>query len=178
MVVGLMLVGLLSGCAGTSAGTDPTLPAPAGLTPRGPSVSHAAVSRVVDGDTLHVLVDGQDVTVRMIGIDTPETVKPDAPVECYGPEASDFAKQALTGKAVTLEFDGSQGRTDRFGRTLAYVWVEEADGGLRMFNYAAVAAGYAEERQYGSVPPTWGPELSAAEESARIAMAGRWGACG
>ena len=53
------------------------------------------VIRVVDGDTLHVLLNGRDTTVRLIGMNTPETVKPNSPVECFGPQASDYAKQLL-----------------------------------------------------------------------------------
>jgi micrococcal nuclease len=148
-----------------------------GLAPRGDTVSGARVDRVVDGDTVHVLVDGDDVTVRLIGINTPETVKPDSPVECFGPESSEFAKQALSGRTVTLEFDDSQGLTDQFDRTLAYVWVEEENGGLTLFNLEAVAGGYAYERQYGSTPYAWRDEFSAAQRSARSSESGLWGAC-
>ncbi len=168
---------LMTACGGS--GEPPVaLTQDAGLEPRGRLIEGLPVDRVVDGDTLHVLLDGQDVTVRMIGIDTPETVKPDSPVECFGPEASDFAKQALTGRTVALELDDSQGSTDRYGRTLAYVWIEEDDGSRVLFNLAAVAGGYAEERQYGSEPFAWAAEFRAAEDQARSAGAGLWGACG
>ncbi len=135
------------------------------------------VERVVDGDTIHVRVSGDDVTVRLIGIDTPETVKPDFPVECFGPEASDFAKEALTGQSVTLELDASQGDEDRYGRLLAYVWREAPDGSLSLFNLDSVAAGYARERQYGSTPYAWKAELDQAGRAAQAAGAGLLGAC-
>lgn len=147
------------------------------LVPKGAVVAGGVVERVVDGDTIHVRVNGDDVTVRVIGIDTPETVKPDSPVECFGPEASDFAKEALTGQSVTLELDASQGNEDRYGRLLAYVWREAVDGSLSLFNLDAVAAGYARERQYGSVPYAWKTELDRAGQAAQAAGSGLWGAC-
>jgi len=148
-----------------------------GISPRGRTISGLEVERVIDGDTIKVLIDGDDVTVRMIGIDTPETVKPDSPVECFGPEASDFAKEALTGATVTLELDESQGATDQYDRALAYVWLELPTGALRMFNLEAVAGGYAEARQYGPTPYAWKAEFEEAESAARDAEAGQWGAC-
>src|SRR3954447_10890368 len=78
------------------------------------------VTRVVDGDTIHVSLDGDDVTIRLIGIDTPETVAPGQPIGCFGPQASAFTTNQLTGEDVILEYD--QDLIDPFGRTLAYVW--------------------------------------------------------
>ena len=78
------------------------------------------VERVVDGDTIEVnppLTWTEDV--RLLGVDTPETVDPGEPVEPYGPEASAFTKRQLEGERVTLIFD--QEKTDQYGRTLAYV---------------------------------------------------------
>ena len=174
---------LLAACggAGPSARTMATSAAPlpsgaAGLVPQGETVD-GVVARVVDGDTLHVLVDGQDLTVRMIGINTPETVKPDSPVECFGPEASDFAKAVLSGQSVTLEFDPGQGRQDQYGRTLAYVWRQTAAGTPLLFNLEAVAGGYARERQYGPTSPVWKPVLRTAQDAARAEGRGLWGAC-
>ena len=175
VLIGLPVGAGLSGCGGGTPSTE--LAAGAGLQPRGRVIPGLPVDRVVDGDTLHVSIDGQDVTVRMIGIDTPETVKPDSPVECFGPEASAFATTSLTGQTVTLELDESQGSTDRYGRTLAYVWLEQRGGSLALFNLAAVAGGYAEERQYGPTPFAWAAEFRAAEDEARAAGRGLWGAC-
>jgi micrococcal nuclease len=145
--------------------------------PRGPVDSGVPVSRVVDGDTIQVLLAGRDTTVRLVGINTPETVKPDSPVECFGPEASEYAKQALTGQTVTLEYDDSQGRVDRYGRTLAYAWIELPEGGLDLFNLDAVAGGYAQERQYGPNRFAWQDLFRAAEQRAQAAGAGMWTAC-
>jgi len=82
----------------------------------------ARVTHVVDGDTIDVeLPDGGDDTVRYIGIDTPETVKPGTPVECGGPRAHDVNDQLVYGKTVTLRFDAEH--RDVYGRLLAYVYL-------------------------------------------------------
>jgi len=96
-----------------SAAPDAPAPAiPAGL-PRG------TVVHVVDGDTLDVDLAGTVERVRLIGIDTPETVKPNTPVECFGRDASAYAKYLLDGQAVYIEDDPSQDSRDRYGRLLA-----------------------------------------------------------
>jgi micrococcal nuclease len=88
------------------------------------------VVRAVDGDTLEVaLDDGATETVRLIGVDTPETVKPDTPVQCFGPRASAFEHRTVEGRRVRL-LVGVEPR-DYYGRLLAYVWVEEPRGGGR-----------------------------------------------
>jgi endonuclease YncB( thermonuclease family) len=81
----------------------------------------ALVLRVVDGDTIEVQLNGQATKVRYIGMNTPETVAPGRPVECYGPEASAANKALVAGQTVTLEKDVSE--TDQYGRLLRYVWV-------------------------------------------------------
>ena len=81
----------------------------------------ATVTRVVDGDTIHVSLKGKDETIRMLLLDTPETVDPNKPVEPFGKDASNFAKQTLSGKTVGIQV-GSEPR-DKYGRLLAYVWV-------------------------------------------------------
>ncbi|MGI1805915.1 thermonuclease family protein [Exiguobacterium sp. TDN 0502] len=90
--------------------------------PNDENITKATVERVIDGDTLKVrLADGKAESVRLLLVDTPETVKPDTPVQPYGNEASQFTKEALpSGTAIRLERDHS--RTDRYGRVLAYVW--------------------------------------------------------
>lgn len=81
------------------------------------------VVRAVDGDTLEVRLDGGATeTVRVIGVDTPETVKPDTPVQCFGPRASRFEHRTVEGRRVRL-LTGVEPR-DFYGRLLAYVWVE------------------------------------------------------
>jgi len=84
------------------------------------------VDRVVDGDTVIIDIDGEQVRVRMLNIDTPESVTPDQPVECLGPEASEFTRAILPeGEEVTLEFDVE--RTDQYGRTLAAIITEQGE---------------------------------------------------
>jgi micrococcal nuclease len=143
--------------------------------PKGPVKTGARVIRVVDGDTLHVDIDGADVDVRMIGMNTPETVKPNSPIECYGPEASEFTKKMLTDATLTIEYDDSQGRTDRFGRTLAYVWLERPGPDV-LFNQLLVRNGYAYQYQYAK-PYAWEKEFVAAQRKAKAAKLGMWGAC-
>lgn len=180
---GLLLVGSAVACSGAGATTTVAAPsvtsvaAGPDLRPKGETVADVPIIRVVDGDTVHVLVNGQETTVRLVGINTPETVKPDSPIECFGPEASAYAKKMLTDRQVTLEFDASQGRTDQYGRTLAYVWRQLPGGGLRLFNLEAVAGGYAQERQYGPTPYAWKKAFRSAQASAQKGNLGMWGSC-
>ena len=79
------------------------------------------VIKVVDGDTIKILYEGVEETVRLIGIDTPETVHPNKPVECFGQEASERMKELVEGKGVNIMFDKTQGMRDKYGRLLLYV---------------------------------------------------------
>jgi micrococcal nuclease len=112
-----------------SGGEDDATPAPGKATT-------VEVTRVVDGDTVEVSLDGHTEDVRYIGIDTPETVKPGAPIECFGPEAHDFNERLVDGKTVRLDFDAE--RRDVYGRLLAYVHV-----GNTFVNAELVREGYA-----------------------------------
>ncbi len=91
------------------------------------------VVRVIDGDTIELEQIG---TVRLIGVDTPETVHPSKPVEYFGKEASAFLRQLVEGKPVQLEYD--QERKDRYDRTLAYVYL----GDLTFVNAEIIKQGY------------------------------------
>ena len=128
------------------------------------------VTRVVDGDTVRVLIEGQDTAVRLIGIDTPETVAPNHPVECAGPEASVYAVQLMSGEDVFLELDASQGTHDKYNRILAYVWLE----GDLMVNLAMIDAGLAEEYTYDD-PYTYQRLFQQAEQDANEDLRGLWG---
>jgi endonuclease YncB( thermonuclease family) len=108
------------------------------------SMVEAQVTNVVDGDTIDVLIDGQEYRVRYIGIDTPETVHPTLGEERYGSEASDYNKSLVLGQRVFLEKDVSE--TDQYGRLLRYVWLDE----VTMVNALLVAEGYA---QVTTFPP-------------------------
>jgi micrococcal nuclease len=132
----------------------------------------AKVVRVVDGDT--IVVDGGTgpQTVRLLGIDTPETVHPEKPVQCYGPEASAYAKRLLSGRTVRLVYDRE--RVDRYGRWLAYVYLV---GRGRVFvNGRMVELGFARTL---SIAPNLGhrDELAAIERRAALAGRGLWQAC-
>ena len=106
----------------------PTPTRPAATVSPAPGVA-ARVARVVDGDTLKVTVSGRTDTVRVIGLDTPESVKPGTPVECYAQQASAEAKLLLpVSRAIRLQADRTQAARDRYGRLLAHVWL--ADGTL------------------------------------------------
>ena len=95
----------------------------------------AEVLRVVDGDTIDIRDDVRGrLRVRVLGIDTPETTKPGSTVGCWGPEATEFAKSTMVGQRVALVTDPTQDRTDRYGRTLAYL--VRADG----WDYSVEAA--------------------------------------
>jgi micrococcal nuclease len=131
------------------------------------------VVRPVDGDTLVVHVGGADEPVRLIGIDTPESVAQDRPVECFGPEAKDQLAALLpAGTAVLLERDAEA--RDRYDRLLAYVI--RADDGL-FVNGALVEDGFAEAASYPPNTARQG-ELDAAEARARAGQRGLWPACG
>lgn len=95
------------------------------------------VLRVVDGDTVEIDFQGKAAKVRLIGVDTPETVHPSKPVEAYGKEASNFTKNLLIGESVYLRFDVD--RTDNYGRLLAYLY--RAPDGL-FVNLEIVRQGY------------------------------------
>jgi len=105
-------------------------------TPDNGSSQTAVVTRVVDGDTVEVDVDGREEDLRYIGVDTPESVKPDAPVECFGVEASDFNKELVEGETVRIVYDAE--RRDVYERLLAYVYV-----GDTFVNAELVRRGYA-----------------------------------
>ena len=134
------------------------------------------VTTVVDGDTIKVTSRGFETTVRLIGIDTPETRKPNTPVQCFGPAASARAKKLLpTGSSVRLVTDDSQDTRDRFGRLLAYVY-RAGRSGVSSVNYALVATGYARAYIFDESRPFRFQSLFvAAERRARSARRGLWG---
>ncbi len=129
----------------------------------------ARVVRVVDGDTIEVAIDGGTDDVRYIGVDTPETVKPGEPVQCYGPEASAFNHRLVDGATVRLVFDREL--RDIYGRLLAYVY---ADG--TFVNAELVREGYARTLE---IPPNTAEadRLAKLEQRAGDAGIGLWGSC-
>lgn len=149
---------------------------PGQIPARGDIETGFVVERVVDGDTLIANRGGERIRVRLLGIDTPESVHPTKPVECFGPESSLFARDALDNRSIALEFDPNQPRFDRFDRTLAYVWFEESPDEWNMFNLRALEDGFA-ERYRDSGELIWQNELAVAERDARSADLGLWGEC-
>ena len=135
--------------------------------------ANAIVVRVVDGDTLRVQIEGQIEVVRLIGIDTPETVRPNSPVECFGPEASARSKELLAeGTRVSLVRDVEA--RDDYGRLLAYVY-RSADG--LFINLALIDQGYATLLTF---PPNTAhvERFRAAAVEAEQRGLGLWAACG
>lgn len=134
----------------------------------------ARVLRAVDGDTLVVRVGGREERVRVLGIDTPETVKPGAAVGCYGRQASSHAKAwAAEHRSVRLDRDQAAPDRDRYGRLLRYVGPA---GGGRDLSAEQVRGGYARVAAYGQQLARL-PQLRRAEQRARNARRGLWGAC-
>ncbi len=128
------------------------------------------VIKVVDGDTIDVLIDGVTKRIRVIGINTPETVDPRRPVQCFGIEASNRAKEALLNERVRLEADESQGDKDKYGRLLRYVILENGtDFGLWM-----IEDGYAHEYTY-NIPHRHKEIYEEVERKARESEVGLWG---
>lgn len=135
-----------------------------------PEPGIATVRKVIDGDTIELRIGTSNETVRLLGIDTPETIHPSQPVECFGPEASARTKQLLPqGTKVRIERD-TEAR-DHFGRLLLYVYL-----GDRMVNEVLLSEGFA-------VPLPIEPNTTHATQfdqvsgEARTASAGLWGAC-
>lgn len=152
---------------------SPTAPpgVPLGLAPTGPTQS-AAVTRVIDGDTIEVSLGGVTYRLRYIGIDTPETVHPSQPTEWLGREASAANAELVAGETVVLEKDVSE--TDRYGRLLRYVWLQE-DGGWLLVNLELLRRGLA-------VVTTYPPDVKyvdslylPAQRQAQAAGMGVWG---
>lgn len=166
----VVLAWMLAACAfGTAPLTEPRRSSfSAG--PTGPTqVAH--VTKITDGDTIHVDIGGRDYKVRYIGMDTPESVKPGTPVEPYAKAASAANAGMVADRVVILEKDVSE--TDRYGRLLRYVWLRN-DAGWTMVNMELVRTGFANVLTY---PPDvkYASEFVDAEREARQAGRGLWG---
>jgi micrococcal nuclease len=130
-----------------------------------------AISSFVDGDTIGVYVDGKVEKVRFIGVDTPETHKPNTPVQCYGPNAAAYTKSTIGTNAVRLEADPLDTNRDRYGRLLRYVYLP--DGTL--LNAALIQNGYG--FAYTHFPFEKKLEFVGYEANAKAQKIGVWGAC-
>ncbi|MED1738152.1 thermonuclease family protein [Bacillus swezeyi] len=127
----------------------------------------APVIRVIDGDTFVANVDGQEEKIRLILVDTPESVHPSKPEEPYSKEASDFAKKTLSNQTVQLEMDVE--KRDKYGRLLAYVYLRDGSS----FNEELLEKGYA---RLAVFPPNikYKAEYEQAEDKAKKRQLGIW----
>lgn len=149
------------------------------------------VVKVVDGDTITVQEDESNpntkMTLRLIGINTPETVDPRKKVQCFGKEASSKAKEILLGNMARIEYDETQNARDRYGRGLAYIYVPIATDDISeihelsldstrselFFNKFMIASGYAYEYTYDK-PYMYQAEFKKAQREAEDKMLGLW----
>ncbi len=122
---------------------------------------------VVDGDTIKVLTTNETMTIRLLGMDTPEI---HGRIDCYGPEAANYTNNNLLGKEITLYSDHKQGNKDRYGRYLRYVYLNNVD-----FNAQLVREGYA--RAYTKIDSDRLPEYLALQSNAIQNHRGLWAAC-
>lgn len=128
------------------------------------------VVKIVDGDTVKVSIDNKIETIRMIGVDTPETVDPRRKVGCFGKEASDFTKKTLSNQNVKLEADVLFGDRDKYQRLLRYVFLSDGQN----FNQVLIENGYGHEYTYNSIPYKYQKIFKQAEVDARDNSRGLW----
>lgn len=169
LVVLAVASAIVRNLTGTTSWT--TAPATAADGPVGADGPYRVV-RDIDGDTIVVDVAGVPTTVRLIGIDTPETKKPGTPVQCYGPEASAYTAALVDGRQVWLQRDPTQDQVDVYGRTLAYVWLDTGT----MLETQLLAGGYAREYTYDRAYLERS-DFRRLEHDAKTRGAGLWGAC-
>jgi micrococcal nuclease len=129
-----------------------------------------AIDEFVDGDTIIVDMNGTQEIIRFIGLDTPETHKPNTPVQCFGPDAAAYTKQRIGGQRVRLVADHLTTNRDRYDRLLRYVVLEDGTN----LNLELVSKGYAFAYAF---PFAKTQEFSTAMERARHAKLGLWGSC-
>ena len=167
----LVVLGLLAAALVALSGVGDVRTPDDGHAPERDATERAVVTRVVDGDTIVVQVDGREERVRYVGVDAPELARddPPRPAECWGAEARAANERLVEGRTVELERDASD--RDRFGRLLRHVWIEGRLAAERL-----VRDGVVEARSY---PPDTGrdAQLEAADLEARDDGAGLWSAC-
>ncbi|MDB5181448.1 MAG: Micrococcal nuclease [Candidatus Saccharibacteria bacterium] len=131
------------------------------------------VVRFSDGDTITVDMNGKNETIRLIGVDTPETHDPRKKVQCYGPAASAFTKNTITaaGLQVRLAADSLSSNRDRYDRLLRYVYLPNGT----LFNQTLIEGGYG--FYYPYFPFTKSPDFEAAQKQAQAGSKGLWGNC-
>jgi len=130
-----------------------------------------SVDHFIDGDTVAVNMNGYVETVRMIGVDTPETHKPNTPVQCYGPEAASYTKSLIGASRLRLQADNLDTNRDRYGRLLRYVYLP--DGTL--VESKLLDGGYA--FAYLQFPFEKKQQFAAEEAAAKGSKVGLWASC-
>jgi endonuclease YncB( thermonuclease family)/membrane-bound metal-dependent hydrolase YbcI (DUF457 family) len=137
---------------------------------------YGRVTKVTDGDTITVETQGRSTPVRLIGVDTPETVAPDQPIGCFGPQASSYTKQVLAQRIVRLEIPRIGDSEDAYGRTLAYIYLDtNKDGSYEhLFNEDLIQLGLARTTTFSH---SHRREFERLQEEAEDRSAGLWGAC-
>jgi len=137
---------------------------------------YGRVTKVTDGDTISVEVYGQVQPVRLIGVDTPETVAPGQPVGCYGKKASAYTKRELTDRLIRLEIPRIGDSEDAYGRTLAYVYLDaDKDGSYEhLFNQDLIILGLARTTTFSH---TYRRRFERLREEAEERGMGLWSAC-
>jgi len=130
-----------------------------------------SINHFVDGDTIAVNMNGSVETIRMIGVDTPETHKPNTPVQCFGNEAASYTKQLIGQNKVRLQADPLDTNRDRYGRLLRYVYLP--NGTLAENKLISGGYGFA----YTQFPFEKANEFKTLEEQAKTNRQGLWGAC-
>ncbi len=137
---------------------------------------YGRVTKVADGDTITVEAQGRSTPVRLIGVDTPETVAPDQPIGCLGKEASNYTKRVLADRLVRLEIPRIGDSEDAYGRTLAYIWLDANRDGRyeHLFNEDLITLGLARTTTFSH---EYRREFERLREGAEVRGAGLWGAC-
>ncbi|MBN7374113.1 thermonuclease family protein [Mycobacteroides abscessus] len=154
--IAVAAVGLATGCSPAASHADTVVP-------------NATVLKVIDGDTVDVRSDQRGrLRIRILGINTPETK---FKLECGGPEASTYGHKLLDDQRVAIVTDPTQDSTDRFGRTLAYVFLASGDN----YSVLATRSGHARAYVYGHRPSQWADRISSAERQAQADGIGIWG---
>lgn len=155
-LLGLVGIILISGC--TNSTSNSVLPS-----------KKNQVIRVIDGDTILVNTSTGKIRVRLLGIDTPETVHPEKNIQCFGNQASQKTKKLLHHKKIVLETDNAQKQFDKYGRKLAYVWL-----GKTLINYVLIKEGYAREYTYLGHPYKYQKKFRTAQKYAQTHHKGMW----
>ena len=128
------------------------------------------IKKFVDGDTVLIDMSGSDEEIRFIGIDTPETHKPDTPIQCFGPDAAAYTKQRIGSDRIRLVADSLTTNRDRYDRLLRYVYLEDGTN----LNLELVQKGYAFAYAF---PFAKSQEFHQAMKTAQSARSGLWGSC-